>query len=426
VTDGVDAPITRGTQRLSGFTLILLATVIAGVVGYVITWLVPRQVGFASYAGYAVYWSLLFLLIGSLSGIQQEMTRASSSSTGTSPNPRGARAGRFMLIAALLVAVLVMATSPLWASATFGLLGFGFAVPLAFGAAFYVIVAVVGGALYGASAWRPLFFLIATEAVTRLLAIGIVLVFTKDTVVLAWAVVLPFPVTLAVLSPWLRRRLTGQGRLDVDYRRLIWNVARTIAAACSLGVMVSGLPFLLGVTSPQSDAQSLGLLIIAITLTRAPLIVVVMALQSFLVVFFRDRAAHLIRAIGMVVLLIAAAAVIFSVAIYFLGPFIFGILFPGQPTPSSSLLVVLVVSSALVGLLCTTGPAVLSLGRHGLYSVGWVSAAVVTIVCLLLPLPLTDRTVSALVAAPIVGLIVHGIGLATLRRLSSLRTRPAD
>jgi len=417
--------VTRG-PRLSGFTLIVLATAIAGAIGYVITWIVPRRVGFADYTIYAVFWSFLFLLVGTLSGIQQEVTRASSSPLKNTVRMGTARAGRFAAVTAILVFAAVGLSSPLWVGSAFGSLGWELAPPLALGAAFYVVVAVIGGLLYGASAWGLLFFLISIEALVRIVGVGAVLLFSTDTVLLAWAVVLPFPVTLAIMWRRLKVVLAGRGQMDVGYGGLIWNVARTIVAAGSLGIMVSGFPFLLGVTSRGADFKNLGLLLLAITLTRAPLIIAVMSLQSFLVVHFRNRSNRIGRSLLFVALAILLAGVVLAAAVWWAGQFMFMLLFPGEPVPAQGLLVALVFSSALVALLCATGPALLSSDRHGLYSIGWALAAVVTVICLLLPLPLSGRTLIALFAGPLAGLLVHGVGLLVAYGPATAAGEPAD
>ena len=70
------------------------------------------------------------------------------------------------------------------------------------------------------------------------------------------------------------------------------------------------------------------------------------------------------------------------------------------------------ISSALVAALCISAPAVLARGRHFTYTAGWVTAAVVTVVSLALPFELTTRTVLALLAGPVAGLLIHGLSLA--------------
>ena len=67
----------------------------------------------------------------------------------------------------------------------------------------------------------------------------------------------------------------------------------------------------------------------------------------------------------------------------------------------------LVASSALVAALCVTAAAVLAAGRHDVYVVAWVLAAVVTILVMVAPLDFLLRVDVALIAGPLAGLAVH-------------------
>jgi O-antigen/teichoic acid export membrane protein len=386
--------------------MILIATAIAGVIGYLITWLVPRAIGFADYSVYAIYWSFLFLVVSALSGIQQEVTRA------TSPSRPGAAHSRspvpfFAIGTALVVFGGVVATAPAWMALEFPGQGWSLVWPLATGVSFYVLVAVISGSLYGVRAWPQLFWMISSDAIIRLVGIVFVLAFSHNVVLLAWMVAVPFPAVVILLWPWVRRSLVSRTHLDVDIRKLAWNVCRTILAAASMGLMVSGFPFLLGLTASNAPKTQLGLLILAITLTRAPLIVVVMALQSYLVVFFRTRGESLRPLLGRGLALIGIVDLVLAVAALLAGPPVFSVLFPTEPVPTGWLLAVLVASSGLVAALCVSGPAVLSRGRHGVYGGGWAAAALATIVCILLPLDLEARCILALLAGPLTGLAVH-------------------
>lgn len=396
----------------SGFIYILAATALAGVIGYVITWLVPRVIGFDKYAIYAVFWSCLFLLVSALSGIQQEITRSTGLRVPDDRSTSRRPALRFAVVASLGSAALVFATAPAWGTAVFGADGWGLVLPLAFGTASYVVFAVVSGSLYGLAKWQLLFWLICLDATLRLVAICVVLSATTDTTALAWSVSAPYSIALIVLSPRLRRALNRRARLDVDLRRLTWNVARTIVAAASLGVMVSGFPLLLGVTSGNEEKTTLGLLILVVTLTRAPLIVVAMALQSYLVVHFRRTSKSAFAAIAPIGIAVGIASVVLMLGGWAFGPWTFGVLFPGEPKPDGWLIAVLVLSSGLVGMMCVSGSALLAKSAHAPYSVGWTIAALATIGSLLVPLDLTARSALALVAGPLFGLVVHSVGIA--------------
>ena len=71
----MNAPISRGRQRSSGVSLILIATVISGAAGYGVLLFVPSVIGLADYKAFSIFWSLLYLVVGALIGIQQEVTR---------------------------------------------------------------------------------------------------------------------------------------------------------------------------------------------------------------------------------------------------------------------------------------------------------------------------------------------------------------
>jgi hypothetical protein len=84
--------------------------------------------------------------------------------------------------------------------------------------------------------------------------------------------------------------------------------------------------------------------------------------------------------------------------------------------PSNWLIATFVLSSALVGALCVSAPAVLSRNAHTAFSAGWIVAAATTVVCLLLPLDFVEKTIVALLVGPIAGVLVHAIYLALVRK----------
>ena len=174
----------RRAQGPGGAPLIIGATVAAGVAGYVVTWLVYRHIGPAPYALFAIFWAALYLVIGGLSGIQQEITRATRAVDPGSP-PRANRARTFGVVAAVGVATLVVATAPLWQQPVFAHDGWQLAIPLAVGAGAYVMVATLSGSLYGLAKWRAVAALIALDGVLRVLLVGIALAVSPDVVVLA-------------------------------------------------------------------------------------------------------------------------------------------------------------------------------------------------------------------------------------------------
>ena len=392
--------------RISGFSLIIGATVITGIAGYAVTWLVRREIGAEGYALFAVFWAALYLVVGGLSGIQQETTRATFRiSPGTVRH--GSRSRNFGVVGAVVVFGVVVVSSPLWAHAVFGDAAQWLIWPLAVGAASYVLVATLCGSLYGISQWRSLSLMIAADGVFRLAILGTSLLFTDDIVVLAWTVALPFPLTIIALWPVIRGGLVNRSDIDVGYRALSWNVARTVLASVSTAVLVSGFPLLIGIVGRDDDQGTVGDLIFTITLTRAPLIVTVMALQGYLLVRFRDGAstasAMLVRVLGVIAVGGAAVAVLG----WWFGPQVFEWVV-GEPVGfDGGFIAILVGSSVLVAALSAVAAALLARSQHRAYSIGWAVAAIATIAVCFLPIDFLPRIAAALLVGPVAGLAVH-------------------
>lgn len=394
------------SRKGSGLTSIALATVIAGVAGYVITWLVFRLSGAEDYALFATFWAAAYLVVGTLSGIQHEITRATRQRV-PGQVTAGPVARNFAAISAVAVLALVVALTPVWVFAVFTEPDSAWLVaPLAVSTASYVLVAVVGGTLYGLHLWRPLASMIALDGLLRLATVGIALALGSDVVGLGWAVALPFPLAVGVVWLAVRREVVGRSELDVSSARLSWNVLRTVAAAASMAALVSGFPVLLKLASPDVDTATLGVLILAITLVRAPLIVSAMSLQSYLIVLLRatDSLARLVLTISGA---IAAAVVVIMIPGVWLGPDLFVGLFGEEAIVDGGFIAVLVASSGFVAAMFVTGAALLGRADHVGYSAGWALAVFATVVALVIPLPFDVGLSLALAVGPAVGVAVH-------------------
>lgn len=404
------------SRRISGLPAILIATGIAGIAAYVVTWWVPQVVGPASYAVFAVFWSALYLLVGGLGGIQQEVTRATRP---RQPADTSASIRNFAFGAAALVFVAVVGSAPLWVTSVFPEFGWGLVFPLAFGTASYVLVAVLCGSLYGVQAWGPLALLLSLDAILRLAAVVVTLVFTTDTVTLAWAASVPFLLTLVLLWPTVRPRLVGLSSIDVSYRRLSWNISRTLVASIASAALVSGIPLILTLAAPDESPELLATLFLTIALTRAPLIVTIMSLQGYLIVKFRDAGSSFLGLFFRFIGAILVGAVVLGALAWWLGPLVYAFLFPQNIVLDGAFFSILVGSSAIVGAVSVSASAALARSQHFAYSAGWAAAAAVTVLALLLPIGLIERTSVALLAGPLAGLAVH-VG-ALLRRGRTVR-----
>ncbi len=397
-------------RRGTGFGAVTVATAIAGIGGYAITFIAVRGLTETEYAQFAIFWGALFLSVGALSGIQQEFSRGTVATTDpeTAHRTRStiARFGPAVsLLGAAAVALLVVPVVAILFPE--GALSDGFA--LVVGAAMSAVIALLTGVLYGLHAWRAIVVVIVGDVALRLTFILVALLLGGGPMVASWAAVLPYPFVLAFLVVASRRRVFA---IDAHGRRLAHNLLSTVGAAVGTAALVSGAPLLIGLAA-GAQASEVGPLVFALTLTRAPLVVVVLALQSFLVVWFRHHGSlggALARVLGVVV----GLGLLFAGAVYLLGVpvivFIAGPAYELDPWYVTGL----VLASLCTALLAVTGAAALAASRHGLYVAGWTVAAGAAVVALLLvPLPLSDRVLLGLAVGPLVGIGIHLLALRT-------------
>ncbi|MET1019606.1 MAG: hypothetical protein ABWX62_06455, partial [Microterricola sp.] len=282
---------------------------------------------------------------------------------------------------------------------------------LSVGVVGYLLVAVLSGVLYGLRLWSAIAWLMILDAGIRaaLVIIGLALGWSPGWI----AVAISIPFGLAFLAMWARTRsaVVGAFRLDVRLRRLLANASGTVAAAAAMGVMMNGLPMLLGLTAHGSEEAVLAGLILAITLTRAPIVVPLLALQSYLISIFRGGGREMLRRILYALLLATAGVLVLTLLAWLIGPWAIQVISGGQFVIEPAMMAAITVSAGLVAMMCVTGPALLSQHRHAPYVSGWVLAALLTVAALVLPLPLAPRLMIALLAPPAIGLIMHIVAL---------------
>ncbi len=404
----------EGASGRSSVVLILGATVVSGIAGYVVTWQVARTIGPGQYAIFAVFWSALYLIVGVLFGLQQEATQATAATeassrataTGT-PRTRRVSIARFAAVIAVCAMVVVGVSSLAWAPAALGGAHLDLVWPIVIGAGFNCLVAAASGVMAGSEMWRHLASIVAIDGVLRVAGVLLVLSFGHGVTELAWAVIIPFPLSLAIVFGSSPRRILRSARVSLGYRTLMRQTGQTMLAATATAVLINGFPLILSFYSTTADKSALGALILAVTLTRAPILVPLMALQSFLVTRFSLQPATAPKLILRIFVGIAIVIALLALATFLWGTQLMGLFFGTGFALEPAVLVPLVASSGLIGALCVSGPAVLARHRHGVYAAGWVAASVCAILVLFIPIPLDNRAALALASGPLVGLCVH-------------------
>ncbi|MFF1878063.1 hypothetical protein [Leifsonia sp. NPDC058230] len=412
--------------RASGAALILGATVLSGVSGYLVIWSVAASIGPARYAAFAVFWSALYLAVGILSGLQQESARATVARE-ISDAPRATKASLvpYGALFAVVVLIVVGLSGLWWGPVSLGAAHAGLVLPVAVGAALDCGVAVLTGVLAGSQMWRLAALALGLDGVLRLVFVVVALLVGADVNGLAWAVVLPFPLVVIIVVAFAPGRIRAAARTAMSLMEFTRNAAQTMLAASSTALLVNGFPLVLSLTAAATaaaagtDASNLGALILAITLTRAPILVPLMALQSFLITRFAVAPERVRRTLLALVGAILAATVLLGAAAWLWGGALLGLLFGAAFVLPPEVLIALIGSSGLVGVLCVTGPALLARNRHGAYTSGWVGASVVTVAILFLPLPLELRSILALSLGPAVGIVIHAAALARRGRTAT-------
>ncbi len=201
----------------------------------------------------------------------------------------------------------------------------------------------------------------------------------------AWLIML-------VTSPTARaaaRRLTPGGTAT-----FLRGAAHSITAAGASAILVMGFPVLLKLTSDELGAQG-GVIILAVTLTRAPLLVPLTAMQGNLIAHFVDERNDRVRALIGPAGIIGGVGALGVLAAGVVGPWLLRVAFGPQYHASGALLAWLTAAAVAIAMLTLTGAAAVAAALHRAYALGWVGATVASGCLLLLPLTLQTRTVVA-------------------------------
>lgn len=332
------------------------------------------------------------------------------------PGASYASGWRFATGTSVAVVVIVAASLPLWAPSGLGSAYLPLALPLLLGVGVFVFMATVNGSLAGSDSWTGVAFIIGLDGLLRLGTVGLALLWTDDPVWLAWMVVAPLPVTLVVAGVLFHRSIRGSMALADRYRTLSWNVVRTMTASAGSAMLITGFPLLLAIVATDREQRALAPLILAITLTRAPLLMPLSAFQGFLVVQFAKKAAAQWRLVVTLAGVLAGIGAVGAVLAWWIGPGILKTLFGPAFALDGGVLASLVAAAGAISALYITGPAVLARGAHASYALGWIGAVVVALLSVNLSGDLTTRAVLALTLGPVSGVFIHLVCLLMIGR----------
>jgi hypothetical protein len=409
--EGVAGPVTRASVAR-----VATATAASALCGYLVIYLAARDLAPAGFSVFGVFWGAFGLATGTAFGLLQETTREvrALGYLEAVPGPRT----HPMRVAALLgiaAAAMIACSSPLWSGRIFAEARWLSVVLLGIGVAGFCLHSTLLGTLAGTNRWTQYGALMVTDAAFRVAVAAVTFVLGWGLTGFLWATVAGSAAWLIMLvsSPGARaaaRLLTAGGTAA-----FLRGAAHSLTAAAASSILIMGFPVLLKLTSDALGAAG-GVIILAVTLTRAPLLVPLTAMQGNLIAHFVDERAHRLRALLAPAGIIGGVGAVGVVAAGLVGPWLLRVGFGAQYQADGALLAWLTGAAVAIAMLTLTGAAAVAAALHRAYSLGWVCATAASGLLLLLPLPLQTRTVVALLCGPLVGIGVHLVALARAGR----------
>jgi O-antigen/teichoic acid export membrane protein len=401
------SPIARGSVARVG-----TATAVTALCGYAVVYLAARDLAPAGFSVFAVFWGAFGLVTGAANGLLQETTREIRSAGYTAiVAGRRTRPLRVAGMVGVGAALAIAGSSPLWSRQVFADARWLSVALLSVGLAGFCLHATLLGTLAGANRWTQYGALMVTDAVIRVTVAAATFVVGWSLIGFLWATVTGAVAWLIMIvaSPTTRaaaRLLTPGGTAT-----FLRGAAHSITAAGASAILVMGFPVLLKVTSTELGAEG-GVVILTVTLTRAPLLVPLTAMQGNLIAHFVDQRTERLRALIAPAVLIGGIGAVGVAAAGLVGPWLLRVGFGPDYHAGSALLAWFTAAAAAIAMLTLTGAAAVAAALHRAYALGWVSATVASTLLLLLPLPLETRAVLALLCGPLVGIGVHLAALA--------------
>lgn len=385
------------------------ASLVSAAVGYVLLLVAARTLDTEANAVFLAFWSFLFFIFGVLGGITVETTRASKAAADLPETARGSRfAGPALLIGAA-TSVALVATSFWWGGALFGPLAPTLVPVICIVAVVYAGHVTTIGALGGTGRWNKYSVAVFAESGVRLAAAGVVFAVGATVGGLAFASALAAAAWLLMLlfSKDVRTAFCSRG--DVGAGRYVRNVLHACMAAMASAALVVGFPAMLKFTTPDAVYLASAPLLMALSLTRAPLMIPLTAFQGVAITHFMSRKDDGAKAYVPIFLAVLGIAAVGAAAAALIGPWLMVFLLGPDYHVSSAVLAALTLDSGFLALLTLTGSLTVAAGRHRAYSLGWVCAVAVSLAVLLLPLDIDAKTVLSLALGPICGITVHTV-----------------
>ena len=420
---------------------LLGSSLLAAVSTLVVTMIAQRALNGSELTEFLLFWAALFTVTGIITGIQPEITRAvgtartravadralaNRAASGRTVSaegsaPQGARVVTVTAALGAIAGALVLVSSPLWAghqiphSAAVGV------TVMAVGVFLYALQATMSGVTAGEDRWYLFAAVGGLESAGRLILMLAAALMIPSLAGLEVATVVPMGLWLILAFVTVSGRRLWIARADVPARRLITNILWSFLSSAAAAVLMMGFPNVLKASgAAESEPVVLGTLILAISITRSPIMIPLQAFQGVAVSAFLKQRHRPVAAFIKPAAAVVAVGAVGALAAYLVGPLLFRLIYPPaagaesayEAAASGITLGALVFASALLALMTLSGNMALAVNQHRIYLAGWVVAAAVTLsLAFLIPAPLVPRAIVALAVGPVCGFVVHMVGV---------------
>lgn len=410
---------------------LLGSSLLAAVSTLVVTMIAQRALNGSELTEFLLFWAALFTVTGIITGIQPEITRAvgtartravadgAASAEGSAP--QGARVVTVTAALGAIAGALVLVSSPLWAgqqiphSAAVGV------TAMAVGVFLYALQATMSGVTAGEDRWYLFAAVGGLESAGRLILMLAAALLIPSLAGLEVATVVPMGLWLILAFVTVSGRRLWVARADVPARRLSANILWSFLSSAAAAVLMMGFPNVLKASgAAESEPVVLGTLILAISITRSPIMIPLQAFQGVAVSAFLKQRHRPVAAFIKPAAAVVAVGAVGALAAYLVGPLLFRLIYPPaagaesayEAAASGITLGALVFASALLALMTLSGNMALAVNQHRIYLAGWVVAAAVTLsLAFLVPASLVPRAIVALAVGPVCGFVVHMVGV---------------
>lgn len=405
---------------------LLGSSLLAAVSTLVVTMIAQRALNGSELTEFLLFWAALFTVTGIITGIQPEVTRAVGTArtqtvSAEGSAPQGARVVTVTAALGAIAGALVLVSSPLWAgqqiphSAAVGV------TVMAVGVFLYALQATMSGVTAGEDRWYLFAAVGGLESAGRLILMLAAALLIPSLAGLEAVTVIPMGLWLILAFVTVSGRRLWVARADVPAGRLITNILWSFLSSAAAAVLMMGFPNVLKASgAAEREPVVLGTLILAISITRSPIMIPLQAFQGVAVSAFLKQRHRPVAAFIKPAAAVVAVGVVGALAAYLLGPLLFRLIYPPaagaesayEAAASGITLGALVFASALLALMTLSGNMALAVNQHRIYLAGWVVAAAVTLsLAFLIPAPLVPRAIVALAVGPVCGFVVHMVGV---------------